>query len=207
MRDDVADRLKERMLSIVQALYANIIDRKKLVIYAGEFCWNLQVDVLVFSELNLSQLDHIALAIRAAFVDLQLPQTIATMNANTGKIEMGLVEEVYADRENTDQPVRVIDKVEQVPFVISLGLAVDELSHADLPLIALHDATEEELQCLDQVLHVAASFDGSLKIHGFVQSQCKTAVETCSAGLPAALFLQSNMRKLLQDRLIELNSQ
>lgn len=64
--------------------------------------WNLNVDILVLDELELSQLDHIAQAVRSAFEDLQLPQVIATMNANTSKIEVGLVEEVYTDKDNTD---------------------------------------------------------------------------------------------------------
>lgn len=45
------------------------------------------------------------MAIRGGFDDLKLPQTIATMNNNTGLIEVGLVEEVYTDKENTDKPV------------------------------------------------------------------------------------------------------
>ena len=50
----------------------------------------------------MEQLDYIGLCMRGAFKNLQLPQTIATLNNNTGKIEVGLVEEVYADKENTD---------------------------------------------------------------------------------------------------------
>ena len=51
----------------------------------------------------MSQVDHMAEAVRSAFEDLCLPQVIATMNANTNKIEVGLVEEVYTDKDNTDQ--------------------------------------------------------------------------------------------------------
>ena len=53
-------------------------------------------------ELSLHQLDYICLAIRAAFLSLQLPQVIVTTNENTGKIEVGLLEEIYEDQENTD---------------------------------------------------------------------------------------------------------
>jgi hypothetical protein len=35
-------------------------------------------------------------------LNLEIPQTIATVNNNTGQIEIGLVEEVYTDKENTD---------------------------------------------------------------------------------------------------------
>lgn len=91
------------MTQIMQILYGNIIDRAELMIYKGEFVWNLNVDILVLDELEMSQLDHMAHAIRSAFGDLCLPQVIATMNANTNKIEVGLVEEVYTDKDNTDQ--------------------------------------------------------------------------------------------------------
>ena len=94
--------IKARLLQILTTLYSNIIDRSELCIFAGEFAWHLNVDVLVLDELALNQIDQIALAIRNAFNDLALPQVIATMNTNTDKIEVGLVEEVYPDRDNTD---------------------------------------------------------------------------------------------------------
>ena len=53
-------------------------------------------------ELEISQVDQIALAVRSAFQDLALPQVIATLNANTNVIEVGLFEEVYPDKVNTD---------------------------------------------------------------------------------------------------------
>lgn len=174
VREDAAENLKQRMLSVLQNLFANIVDRRKLCIFNGQFCWNLQVDVLIFAELSLVQLDYLCLAVRSAFLDLELPQTIATMNNNTGKIEVGLVEEVYADRENTDKPVTVVDKVLAVPYVVSLGIAVDEMAgdqESQLPIVPLLDATEEELQCLDQVLHLAVTMESPespVRIHGMV---------------------------------------
>ena len=83
-------------------MYGNIINRTELCIFKGEFVWHLNVDILVLDELALHQIDQIALAIRAAFQDLSLPQVIATLNANTNQIEVGLVEEVYPDKDNTD---------------------------------------------------------------------------------------------------------
>lgn len=44
----------------------------------------------------------ISLAVRTAMQTLQVPQVLATLNANSNRIEVGLVEEVYTDRENTD---------------------------------------------------------------------------------------------------------
>ena len=101
-REDAADLTRTRLVQIMQTLYGNIIDRTELMIYKNEFVWNLNVDILVLDELELSQLDHIGQAIRSAFEDLCLPQVIATMNANTSKIEVGLLEEVYTDKDNTD---------------------------------------------------------------------------------------------------------
>ena len=102
VREDTADSLKQRMQHILKTLFSNIINRKELSIYDGEFCWNLNIDLLVFDELSMEQIDYIGLCLRAAITNLQLPQTIATLNNLTGKIEVGLVEEVYADKENTD---------------------------------------------------------------------------------------------------------
>jgi len=86
------------MQSILSTLHSNLVDRKQLAIFSGQYAWFLHVDLLVFSELSLDQIDFIALCMRQAFVNLELPQTIATVNNNTGKIEVGLVEEVYADQ-------------------------------------------------------------------------------------------------------------
>jgi exosome complex RNA-binding protein Rrp42 (RNase PH superfamily) len=55
------------MNQILNSLYKNIIDRSELNIYKGEFSWLLNVDVLVFDELALHQIDYIAAGIRAAF--------------------------------------------------------------------------------------------------------------------------------------------
>lgn len=71
--------MKDRLASLVQCLYGNIIRREELAIYEAEFAWFLNVDILVLDELQLSQLDYIGLAVRSAFLDLQLPQVSATM--------------------------------------------------------------------------------------------------------------------------------
>jgi hypothetical protein len=47
----------------------------------------------------------IGASIRAAFQNLRLPQVIATLNANSNKIEVGLVEEIYPDKANTDTQI------------------------------------------------------------------------------------------------------
>ena len=55
------------MTQILHTLYGNIIDRGELMIFKGEFVWNLNVDILVLDELEMHQLDHICQAIRSAF--------------------------------------------------------------------------------------------------------------------------------------------
>ena len=87
---------------------------------------------------------------RSAFCDLALPQVLATLNSNTNKIEVGLVEEVYPDKDNTDQLV-VLKSVKSCPFVVSIGIIRDEVD-GDLVML---DCDENEVQCVDQILHVA----------------------------------------------------
>ena len=132
------------MNQILNSLYKNIIDRSELNIYKGEFSWLLNVDVLVFDELALHQIDYIAAGIRAAFQDLQLPYVIATLNANTNKIEVALAEDVYPDQENTDDLISVKSAF-TAPYVISIGICRDP-EEGDIILL---DCDSIEIQCVD----------------------------------------------------------
>ena len=85
------------MITLISSLYGNLINREELLVSEGQFAWSLHVDILVMEELSLYQLDYIGLSIRAAFLNLNLPQVIVTTNENTGKIEVGLLEEIYED--------------------------------------------------------------------------------------------------------------
>ena len=69
-------------------------------------------------------MDAIARAVRAAFNNLALPQVIATLNANTNKIEVGLVEEVYTDRANTDALVK-LKSARDAPYIVSVAVVRD----------------------------------------------------------------------------------
>ena len=215
-REDQADSLKQRMQLILDSLFVNIIDRKELSIFSGEFCWNLNIDILVLDELSLEQLDYISLCVRAALLNLELPQTIATLNNNTGKIEVGLVEEVYADKENTDQPI-VLKSALHAPFIISIGVirnTSQDITNADSNLAILLDATQTELKCIDQILHFAV--DSKLKIHGMTQSKGDGASSgegdssgnasemSCLPAVPSSLFLAANLKKVLSERISEL---
>lgn len=46
-------------------------------------------------------------------------------NNNTGKIEVGLVEEIYEDQENTDKLER-LKSSNKAPYLISIGFVRDE---------------------------------------------------------------------------------
>ena len=136
---------------------------------------------------------------RGAFKDLQLPQTIATLNNNTGKIEVGLVEEVYADKENTDQLIKIKS---ESPFIVSIGVIRD--AACDEMLILL-DPDQVEMQCIDQTIHIA--IDSRLKVHSMTQSKGDGSDESdCVPGIPANLFLAKNLKNSLQERVKELES-
>ncbi len=94
------------------------------MIFRGEYVWQLHVDILVLDELALHQVDMLALAIRMAAQDLKLPQVLATLNANSNKIEVGLAEEVYTDRDNTDKLLK-LQTTEKAPFIVSVGVMRD----------------------------------------------------------------------------------
>lgn len=85
----------------------------------------------------------IAVAARAAFKDLALPQVIATLNANTNKIEVGLVEEVYTDRENADQTLG-LKSVATAPYLVTVGILRGETGD-----IVVLDCDATESQCVD----------------------------------------------------------
>ena len=67
VRQDQAEHTKQRMLHLIEQLSKNLIDRSELSVFKAQFCWNLNVDILVFDELHLEQLDYICLCMRAAF--------------------------------------------------------------------------------------------------------------------------------------------
>ena len=138
------------MSHIINSLYKNIVDRAELMIFKGEFSWLLNVDILVFDELRLHQLDFICHSVRAAIANLRLPQVIATLNANTNKIEVALAEEVYTDRENTDQLIE-LKSAATAPYIISVGVCRDPVEGD----IIVMDCDGIEIQCVDQILHVA----------------------------------------------------
>jgi exosome complex RNA-binding protein Rrp42 (RNase PH superfamily) len=59
-------------------LYGRIINREDLLVAEGQFAWFLNVDILVMEELAIHQLDYIGMAVRAAFLNVQLPSVFVT---------------------------------------------------------------------------------------------------------------------------------
>ncbi len=76
----------------------------------------------------------ISACVRGAFQNLSLPQVIATLNSNTNKIKVGLVEEVYTDRQNTDQLLS-LPSVKHAPFIVSAAVVRD--AQKDLVILDL----------------------------------------------------------------------
>ena len=66
------------MLQLLTSLYSSAINKEELLVAEGQFVWCLNVDILVLEELSLHQLDYIGLAIRAAFLNVQLPSVFVT---------------------------------------------------------------------------------------------------------------------------------
>ncbi|CDW84684.1 UNKNOWN [Stylonychia lemnae] len=191
-REEQSELNKNRLTSILNALYGNIINREELKVFEGQFCWFLNVDILVMEELSLQQIDFIGLAIRSAFLDFQLPSVNATLNNNTGKIEVGLVEEIYEDQENTDK-LETLKSAKNSPYILSIGFIRDEAED-----VVVIDADDQENQCFDQLLHI--SVDNNLRIYGIEQSKGRSLQ---SGLLSSKFFLQGNLTKILKPKIIE----
>ena len=69
---------------------------------------------------------------------------IATLNVNTNKIEVALAEEVYPDKDNTDQLI-ALKSAAAAPHVISIGICRDA---ADTDIVIM-DCDAIETQCVD----------------------------------------------------------
>jgi hypothetical protein len=77
---------------------------------------------------------------------------------------VGLAEEIYEDQENTDS-LKTPNSVKVAPFILSVGF-VRNPSGDDSIII---DCDDVELQCVDQVLHLAV--DSKMRIHAMEQSR------------------------------------
>jgi hypothetical protein len=65
-------------------------------------------------------------------------------NENTGKIEVGLTEEIYEDQDNTDS-LKSLKSAAQAPYILSIGFARNPAGEDSIVI----DCDEVELQCVD----------------------------------------------------------
>ena len=85
-------------------------------------------------------------------------------NENTGKIEVGLAEEIYEDQENTDS-LKTLKSAQTAPYILSVAFVRNPSSDDSIII----DCDEIELQCIDQVLHLAV--DSKMRVHAMEQSR------------------------------------
>ena len=86
-----------------------------------------------------------------------------------------------------------------MPFIISLGII--QPPEAERPIIIL-DAESQELLCVSQILHIGV--DKNLRIHGMIQSKGEYSSDKLVAGIPANLFLKTNLKSILEKRVKEM---
>ena len=90
--------------------------------------------------------------------------------------------------------------------MISIGVIRSESENQSFSILL--DSDQTELLCVDQVLHVAV--DSRMKIHSVEQTKSdgiSSQIDggaAIASGIPANLFLQGNLKKILKDRLEEL---
>ena len=68
-----------------------------------------------------------------------------TTDENTGKIEVGLAEEIYEDQDNTDT-LRGLQSAKISPYLLSIGFVRNPQGGEDAFIV---DGDELELQCVD----------------------------------------------------------
>lgn len=86
-------------------------------------------------------------------------------NENTGKIEVGLAEEIYEDQENTDS-LRTLPSAKNAPHILSISFLRNSTGDDSIVI----DCDDIELQCVDQVLHLAVDAQ-NLRIYAMEQSR------------------------------------
>ena len=106
---------KREIISTLESMLINVkgINQKCLAIKAGVFCWLLHVDLLVFQPISLSQIDILAVAIKAALADLALPKVEVFFNENSKSNDFEMSEELLTWEQ--------ISGGVQVPAAITLG--------------------------------------------------------------------------------------
>mmetsp|Transcript_39717 Transcript_39717/g.45599 ORF Transcript_39717/g.45599 Transcript_39717/m.45599 type:complete len:180 (-) Transcript_39717:14-553(-) len=128
---------------------SDIIDRSDLYLDQNT-SWMLNVDVFLPGELSLNQLQHISIAINAAFRDLRFPQVVVTQDQVSGNIEVDLLENVI-NEPGTDKLVKVNTK--RSPMLVLVGISNQSI---------IYDLTNEESMCVKSSLLLSVNKDGEL---------------------------------------------
>ena len=118
-------------------------------------------------------------------------------NENTGKIEVGLAEEIYEDQENTDS-LKGLSSAKNAPYIISIGFVRNASGEDSIVM----DCDEIELQCVDQVLHLA--IDSKMRIHGMDQSR-GSSYQTSPGYLNIKYLKSDNLEQIVKPKLQELD--
>jgi exosome complex RNA-binding protein Rrp42 (RNase PH superfamily) len=105
---------------------------------------------LFIGELSLNQLQHISIAITAAFKNLRFPQVVVTQDQVSGNIEVDLLENVV-DEQGSDKLVKLNTK--SCPLLILAGISADNI---------IFDPNDEESLCMQSSLLIASNSSGEI---------------------------------------------
>jgi exosome complex RNA-binding protein Rrp42 (RNase PH superfamily) len=90
---DQDNELLEILKSFLDKLMINFFDTSKLCIVESKKAFQINIDVFLIDYVNMAYLDIIAIGIRAALEDLELPEVKVLHNTLTNEDELELVEE------------------------------------------------------------------------------------------------------------------
>lgn len=91
---EASTELHENVRALIDTLYLSKINKKgNLVLIPGKKCWLLNVDVFFLGQLDYCYIDHICLAIKVAFYDLEIPKLNVVHNQLLDEDDIDLVDE------------------------------------------------------------------------------------------------------------------
>ena len=100
-----------------------------------------------------------------------------------------MVEEIYTDKDNTDQLV-TLKSAARAPYIVTVAVMRDARGDD----IVIMDCDSLECQCVDQLVHFCVSAD--LRVSGFQQTKgLNSRRQPCA--LPANLFSSKNLERVL----------
>lgn len=143
------DKVKHLLNAYLDKYMSDVIDRTELYLDQNT-AWLLNVDVHIPGELSLNQLQHISIAVVAAFKNLRFPQVVVTQDQVTGSVEVDLLENVV-DAPGSDKLVKISTK--NSPLLILVGICGQDI---------VFDCNYDECLCIDTTLLVAVNKYGSV---------------------------------------------